>query len=96
MVDVVPVTEIAVNISASLTLAGDLAPADVLDAVKASLGSYLLAAAQTGVVRYARIGEALLETDGVLDYENLTLNGGMANVTIAEDAVAVVGEVTLL
>ncbi|MGN7387716.1 baseplate J/gp47 family protein [Sporosarcina sp. SAFN-015] len=95
-VTVVPVTEIAVNVSAKLTLAGDLEAADVLDAVKASIGAYLLAAAHTGVVRYARVGEALLEADGVLDYENLTVNGGTSNVTIAEDAVAVVGEVTIV
>nr|WP_259544489.1 baseplate J/gp47 family protein [Heyndrickxia oleronia] len=94
-VTVVPVTEVAVNISAKLTLDGDLVPADVLDAVKASISAYLLTAAHSGIVRYSRVGEALLEVDGVLDYELLKVNDETANVQIAEDAVAVVGEVVL-
>ncbi|WP_102271313.1 baseplate J/gp47 family protein [Cytobacillus massiliigabonensis] len=94
-VTVVPVVEVAINISAKLTLAGDLLPVDVLDAIKTSVGAYLLTAAQSGIVRYARVGEALLEVNGVLDYELLTINDATANVPIAEDAVAVVGEVVL-
>lgn len=94
-ITVVPVTEISVNIDVKLTLDGDLITDDVSDAVKSAIGAYLLAEAHTGLIRYARVGESLLSVDGVLDYENLALNGGTANVPIAEDAVAVVGEVVL-
>lgn len=94
-VTVVPVTEIAVNIDVKLTLDGDLTPADIQSAVESAISTYLLTEAHTGLIRYARVGEALLGVEGVLDYEDLALNGGAANVPIAEDAVAVVGEVTL-
>lgn len=94
-VTVVPVTEIAVNISAILTLDGDLLAADVLDAVKSSIGDYLLSEADTGLIRYTRVGEAILDVIGVIDYEGLSVNGGTLNIPISEDAVAVVGEVSI-
>lgn len=94
-VTVVAVKEIALEISVTLTLDGDLVPADVLDGVKAGIGAYLLTEAATGIVRYNRIGDALLHVEGVLDYESLTVNGGTANVNIDAESVAIVGEVTL-
>jgi len=94
-VTVVPVNEIALNITATLALDGDLAPANVLDAIKTNIGAYLLSEADSGLIRYVRVGEAILDTDGVLDYENLTVNGGTSNVVVDVDSVAVVGEVTL-
>lgn len=94
-VTVVPVNEIAVDISVILTLAGDLLVTDVLDAVKTSIGDYLLSEADSGLIRYTRVGESLLDVTGVVDYEGLSVNGGTLNIPISEDAVAVVGEVLL-
>ena len=42
-----------------------------------------------------RVGDAALDAPGVIDYENLTLNGGTANITIPDKSVAVLGTVTI-
>ena len=46
-------------------------------------------------VSLARVGNLLLETDGVEDYTNLLLNGVSGNVSLAEEEVAVTGTITL-
>lgn len=46
-------------------------------------------------VSYARIGSAILDTEGVDDYEGLTVNGGTGNLTVPEKYAAVLGEVTV-
>ncbi|MED4399765.1 baseplate J/gp47 family protein [Metabacillus fastidiosus] len=92
-VTVVPVTEVPLNISASLTLEGNLLIADVQQAVEESISRYLLEAGS--FVRYSQIANAIIDTDGVLDYANLTVNLGTANIPIDGDSVPVIGMVTL-
>ena len=46
-------------------------------------------------VSYARIGAVILDTEGVEDYESLTVNGGTANLEIPARYAAVLGEVTV-
>ena len=44
-----------------------------------------------GYVSYAKIGQAILNTDGVIDYTNLTVNQSTNNVPITETQIAVLG-----
>ena len=44
---------------------------------------------------YAQIAAAILSAPGVEDFANLTVNGGTANIAIADRKVAVLGEVTV-
>lgn len=46
-------------------------------------------------VSLARLGEAILGAAGVLDYESLTLNGNVANISVSARQAAVLGEVTV-
>ncbi|MEW6540561.1 MAG: baseplate J/gp47 family protein [Bacillota bacterium] len=46
-------------------------------------------------IRYGKMGSLLLNVAGVLDYSDLLLNGGTANVAIAAGEVAVLGTVML-
>ena len=46
-------------------------------------------------VSLARLGEAILGAAGVLDYESLTLNGSVANISVGARQAAVPGEVTV-
>lgn len=46
-------------------------------------------------VSYAQIGRLLFDVKGVLDYSNLTLNGGTANVALGDTEVPVLDNVTL-
>ena len=43
-------------------------------------------------VRYAEIGSALINTEGVLDYKNLLINGGALNIPVGVEYVPVVSE----
>lgn len=95
IVTVLPIEEVALAINAKLTLDGDLTIIDVQDAITKSINAYLLSEADRGIIRLVRIGEAILDVPGVLDYEDLTVNGATSNVTLSAEQVAIVGEVTL-
>lgn len=95
-VTVVGASEVPINLSATLTLANP----DTLDAVKAdieeALQTYLQTLAFTdNYVRYARIAAMLLDIESIVDYENLTVNGGTANVQVTDEQVAVLGTVSV-
>lgn len=84
----------AVNVVADVTLDGSKAKDDVLQAFRVSLNTYLKGLVFTDYrVSYARIGSLLLATEGVQDYDNLKLNGAMANVIITDKAIPVIGTV---
>ena len=66
------------------------------NAFQAALTDYLhKEALDMSYVSLARVGNLLLETDGVEDYTNLLLNGVSGNVSLAEEEVAVTGTITL-
>ena len=70
--------------------------AAVTAAVKAAVAAYLkgIAFAQD-YVSYAQIAAAILGAEGVLDFVDLTVNGGTSNVSVAARQVAVLGEVSI-
>lgn len=89
-------TPVTITVSATLTIASGYDAATVKDAAEEAIRDYLksLALASDNDVRYGRIGKAILDTPGVTDYTNLLVNGGTANVTIADEEVAKLGTVT--
>lgn len=46
-------------------------------------------------ISYAQIGGLILESDGVIDYSNLTVNDGIENVILTDEDVATLGGVTI-
>ncbi len=96
-VTVEPATAVLINVSATLTIAPGYNADSVKAAVRDNIAAYIKSLAFTldNDVRYVRIGQAILDTPGVQDYANLTVNGGTANVTIGEQEVAVLGTVNL-
>lgn len=96
-VTVEPATAVLINVSATLTIAPGYNADSVKAAVKDNIAAYIksLAFTSDNDVRYVRIGQAILDTPGVQDYVNLTVNGGTANVAIGEQEVAVLGTVNL-
>ena len=102
----VQVVEQAVALSLTLVLAEGAEQETVEAAIRAAVSGYLkeqaLEAYQPSLspekgyrVSYARIGSAILDTDGVEDYEGLTVNGGTANLTVPAKYAAVLGEVSV-
>ncbi len=47
------------------------------------------------VVRYTAIGATLSALSSIVDYSDLTINGGTANITPGEDSIPVIGEVVV-
>jgi hypothetical protein len=49
---------------------------------------------RSNTVRYTRVAAVLTGIEGVVDYSGLTINGGTANIPIADDEYPVTGTVT--
>ena len=87
---------LAINISVSLTLANGVTTATAKQKISDSISSYLKKNAFSGTyISYAQIGGCILAVDEVLDYSNLEVNGSTSNINIPENAVPVLGVVTI-
>ena len=83
-----------VNIDANITVEGDREAAE--QSFQQALAEYFQEIAmQSSEVKINAVGSILMNTEGIIDYSELKLNGDTANVAIADGAVPVVGEVTL-
>lgn len=95
---------VVINVSAALAIRAGFNPAAVKSAAENAIGDYLAGIAFRGVntpgketendVKYARIANAVLDTEGVEDYTGLLVNGGTANIAVGPQEVAVKGTVT--
>lgn len=96
-VTVVSATEVTINISVALSIDTiNYTQEEVLTAIETNITSYIKSIAfNQSYVSYAKIGSAILDTEGVTDYSNLLINSGTSNITIANTEVAVLGGVTL-
>lgn len=91
---VVSAIGVPININVNLTLAEGYDELTVISHIKEIVNEYLQEIAfKTSFVSYAKIGSAILDSDGVIDYENLTVNAGTSNVPIANDELAILGGV---
>lgn len=88
--------EVAINVSATLTLAPGGSLPEARDAIEAGIIAYLASIAFIDpIVRYSQIANIILNTAAVIDYSALTVNGGTANINVPDGAVAVVGTVVV-
>lgn len=88
--------ELPININVTLTIDTDnYTESEVINNIENNITEYLKEIAFVeDYVSYAKIGSLILSSEGVLDYSNLTVNGGTSNITIADNEVAVLGGVT--
>lgn len=90
----------ATGVSLALVLTVTAMPgavqSEVTQAIQDAVAAYLTGIAfKRDYVSYAQIAATILAAPGVQDFANLTVNGGTANVAIADREVAVLGEVTV-
>ncbi|MGG4142956.1 baseplate J/gp47 family protein [Paenibacillus algorifonticola] len=95
-VTVTGAAEIPINVSVSVTLA----PGATIEAVETQITegvtAYLASIAfKDNLVRYTRIAAVILDIPPVVDYEDLTVNGGVSNVLINAGQVATPGTVVV-
>ena len=93
--------EMSIDVSFSADLASGYTKDIAKNQVKAALEAYLedlalnVAAAEDVIIRAARIGAIIIEQDAILDYSDLTINGGTSNIAPGDNAIPVLGEVTV-
>lgn len=100
VVTVEGVTGTAISVSFTLTFDSGVTWASVQEAVKAAIQTYFDELIETWadtdglVVRVSQIETKVLNVSGVIDITGTTINGGTANVTLASNAIPVLGVVT--
>lgn len=88
---------VEINITATVVLDGTKTLAEVQVAFEEKITEYLkeIAFSSDTTVRYSYIGSLLLDIPGIIDYSNLLVNDGTANIVIPAGSVAVMGTVVL-
>lgn len=93
-VTVAGVTEVSIDIAAQLTLQDGVNIDDVKVEITNNLTAYFESIAfNDNVVRYSKIANAIFDATGVVDYANLMVNNGTANIVLGTDEVPVAGAV---
>lgn len=89
---VISAEELLINLSVALTLMPGYTEEVVKTNIKKNITTHLKEIAfKTSFVSYAKVGALIIDSDGVLDYQNLLINGLTANVVIPDDGVPVMG-----
>jgi len=96
VVTVVSANGLTVDVSADVVPAAGYTKEQVEANVAASLTEYFRSIAfRESIVSYARVGAAILAAEGVADYSNLKINNGTLNISIGDNEVAVLGDLSL-
>jgi len=94
---VISAEPLTLNISVTVSIMGGYTADEVRENIADSIAEYLKSIAfQINYVSFARIGQAILESAGVEDYEGLLVNGAVDNPEVGTKQVAVLGAVTLV
>jgi uncharacterized phage protein gp47/JayE len=93
---VAPAVEKAIDITAKVVLASGYTIQQAQNNFNTNMQKYLSDQAfNSTYISYAKVGGILLSTDGIVDYNNLTLNGGTVNVALADEEIPVAGTISL-
>lgn len=91
---VISATGVPIDITAILSLANGYTEEIARENIKVNIDKYLKDIAfKTTFVSYAKTGSEVIDSEGVLDYTDLLVNGGIANIPIGDEEVAIVGGV---
>lgn len=95
-VTVTSAVPLEIRVDVTLVLQRGYTVSDAEETVRRELNAYLKEIAfEQDYVSLARIGRRILGIEGIADYENLKINGGTANVAVAEEEVPVLGVVNI-
>lgn len=99
VVDIYPVEETMINISAKFTLSEGISFEDISEDLKAAIDTYFIELNKTWedekelVVRTLRVAERMGAVTGVVDVQDLLLNGSEGNITLGEYAIPIKGAI---
>lgn len=89
----------AININVSVTVVSNKRHTDEIlkRNIEQNIDLHLESIAfKDNYVSYAKVGMAILAADGVVDYTDLKINGGIQNIPIPDESIAVRGTVTIV
>lgn len=87
---------LTINVEAIITIESTTTKSAVKEAFANSLNAYLQSIAfEKYELIYNRLAFMLLDIEGVIDYADLTVNGGTSNIAIADNEVPVAGMVVI-
>lgn len=97
-------SELAINVSATLTLAPGVSLSEVQAQFERGVSEYLKSIAfvtneitqEPELIRYTRIANVLLDIPPIIDYVDLLVNGGTSNIQPTDEQVGVVGTVSFI
>lgn len=92
LIDVISVLAMDIEISAEVVLEEEYTIDMVKPVFIKNLKDYFAGDSLLTEVKYAEIGAILINTDGVSDYKNLLVNGGVSNIPVKTEYVPVVSE----
>lgn len=93
---VVSASGLSINISFTATKDPGYSDEQRQESVVQNLSKYLSEIAFVeDQVSYAKVGALILSSTGILDYTNLLMNNGTANISVGEEEVAVIGGITI-
>lgn len=96
-VTVVSAAEKSIDIRVGITLANGSTEEEALSDIIENITQYFYDITFIeSIVRYVKIGEAILSSDNIIDYENLTINNLTGNIQLATGEFPVLGAITLL
>ena len=85
-----------INISFTATLAEGYTKEIASEIVSKNVTGYLKEIAfDQAVISYGRIGYEILESEGIIDYENLVVNESTSNIVVSDEEIAILGGVTI-
>ncbi|GAA0717243.1 baseplate J/gp47 family protein [Clostridium malenominatum] len=85
-----------INISARIELATSFNLSTVQNLFKKNVEEYFKSIAfKKSYLSYAQIGNLLINTDGVIDYSDLKVNGDVKNISFAQEEIAIAGSIEL-
>lgn len=86
----------AININVDIIFENGYEKSEVIKAIKSNINDYFNQIAfRQEFVSFAKIGGHILKTEGVKDYENLTLNGTTENIPLGEEEIPELGEMVI-
>lgn len=93
---VVSAKEKPIDVSGKIEVRNGYSKSEVLENIKEKITAYLAEVAfKKSYVSFAKVAHAILESEGLVDFDDLRINGTYDNIDLADEEVAVLGQVRL-
>lgn len=93
---VVSAKEKPIDVAGKIEVRNGYSKSEVIENIKRKITAYLAEVAfKKSYVSFAKVAHAILESDGLVDFDDLRINGTYDNIDLADEEVAVLGQVRL-